>query len=210
MGRQVLVPAEHVRLSIPLPDDARQRAITPLDLSAAGGAKLALQRAWALPDGGSLEVACVRAAAHLWVSGLEGGVLAGASPMVRDRASLSVLEPQAIKLVAGHWQQSFEASATEPSPLQASGRHVLGFVGADRDVLLCSLVCSGPPPAELCLALSAGLEVQGELLPPPEPGMVAATLSFAAAHPRTALTIGGIGALMVAALIVIRRPRPSW
>ncbi len=210
MGRQVLVAADQVQLAIPLPDGAQEEPTSPVDLSAVPGAKLALQRAYRLPGGGAVELVCATAAADLWVPGLEGAVLAGASAMVRERAGLSALSSEPIESVAGHWQQSFAGSAAQPSPVLASGRHVLGFVGADRDALVCSLVCSAPPPADPCFALSAGLEVRGPLGPPPEPGMGGAMLSWAAAHPLAALLIAGAVGLMVVAQILIRRPRPAW
>jgi hypothetical protein len=210
MGREILAPADQVRLAIPLPDGAREQVTSPIDLSTVAGAQLALQRAYSLPNEGSLEVACVRAAADLWVPGLEQAVLAGASAMVRDWAGLSTLEPGAITSVDGHWQQPFEGSVAQPQSRSASGRHVLGFLGPDGDAMICSLVCAAPPPAEQCRELSAGLQVQGALSLPPAPGMIGTTLSFAAAHPPAALSVAAVLVLVVAALIVIRRPRPAW
>ncbi len=193
-----------------LPDGAQEQPPTPIDLSALGGAELVLQRAWVLPTAGSTEVACVRAPAHLWVRGLEGAVLAGASAMVRDRAGLSVVRPGPIELVDGHWEQSFDASASAPEPLVAAGRHVLGFVDDGADGLLCTLVCVAPPPAAACSAVQAGLGIDGELEPPPAPGMVAATLALLADRPRTSFAIGGLIAVLAVVLLVWRRPRPAW
>ncbi|MBW2456408.1 MAG: hypothetical protein JRI68_17945 [Deltaproteobacteria bacterium] len=210
MGRRELAPTAHLGLSFPLPEGAEERPPTPIDLSALGGAELVMQRAWALPTGGSTEVACVRAPAHLWVQGLEGAVLAGASAMVRDRAGLGVLTPGAVESVDGHWEQSFSGRASSPDPLGAAGRHVFGFVDDGTDGMLCTMVCVAPPPAEPCTALVAGLRIEGELEPPPAPGMAAATLAFMAARPRTALAMGGLIVLLVAVVLVLRRPRPAW
>ena len=209
MGTKQLAPSDQVGLSFPLPDGAREREVTPVDLGAASGAELVLQEAWTLPDGGWAEVGCVTAAAHLWVPGLEGAVLAGASAMVRDRAGLSVLTPGAVEPVAGHFEQSFRGSggSTEGGTV---GRHVLGFVDDGQGVLLCTLVCAAPEPAASCEPMATELTVHGQLEPPPPPGVVAATLAFVAASPRTAATLAGLVLLLAALVIVVRRPRPAW
>lgn len=210
MGRRELVPTPHLGLSFPLPEGAVERSPTPIDLSALHGAELVVQRAWALPRAGTTEVACVRAPAHLWVPGLEGAVLAGASAKVRERAGLSVLTPGAVEAVDGHWEQSFGGGVSRPDPLVAAGRHVFGFVDDGADGLLCTMICVAPPPAEPCTLLVAGLRIEGELEPPPAPGMAAATLALVAARPRTVLAVGGLFALLVAVILVLRRARPAW
>lgn len=211
-----------LQLSVPLP--ARAVAVTPapLDLSSAPGVQLDLHRAWRFAEGARLELACVHAPADRWGPGLESAVLDGASATVRKAGGFAELTPASATPHGHGFEQLFQGRTAAGVDVEdVHGRHLLGFAGKPKQVALCTVACvdsasslpkrgeaGGAGPGERCAELVAGVDVDG-WLPPPPPGPASRLLGWTLQHP---VDIGAglaAGVLLLIAVLLRFRPRPT-
>jgi hypothetical protein len=176
------------------------------------GAELTARAGWVADASLTIRAACVRAPSDRWAPGVEDVVLARASDVARQ-ASGATLDRWAGGTIerAGHamWQALDGQGRSGEVDVLASGRHWLGFVGEDRDVALCSVVCTEPPPAARCAQVVASTTLQGQLLEPPSPSWWVQAILLAAEHPTgAAASVALVGATVVA-VVLARRPRPG-
>ena len=170
------------------------------------GAAVVLSAAW-LRGPTRFEVACARAPTRIWVPGLEGVVLDAASATVRRVTELSTLAVTPLGPEGGLERQSFSGQSSDRS---AVGRHLLGFLGEARDVVVCTAVCTTSLASRASAGCDAWLEslrVEAAFVNAPAPGWLVRRGFEAAEHPRVAAAgVAAIG-LLLCALLLARRPR---
>lgn len=190
------------------PPDARalgSEQLPAIDLRKVPGGELAAQRAY-VGTAETLSLYCARASSSYWAPGLETLALEQATAVAR--AHLPAMErwtSDPIQRGPGWREQLVHGSAEQRSVIL---RHVLGFVGDEHRVLLCTVTCQGQADPSACASLLAKAAPRGAFVaePPPSPWVAAALWS--ANSPREATLMVGLFALGVVALLLWRRPRP--
>jgi len=199
--------APEVRVQVTL-DGAEEALPRALDLGGMAGARVVLHRAFALREVHTT-VACVVAPTTFWVPGLEATVLDAASAKVRAGASLATLTPGQVRD-----GRPMEQGFTGAGPgLRASGRHVLGFVGDEADLLVCSAVCVEPEgdgsARSGCDGAAAASTVEAAFVGAPSPGPLLRLALAAADSPRGAVAVGLVAGALVIVALLRARPRPG-
>ena len=200
-------------LVLRLPEGAAREpdeALPALAVPSLPGARIAARRGWQ-SSGLTLRAACMAAPAGGWAPGVEEIVLARATQLARE-ALAGKASPFTVgeQTAAGSgFEQRFEGSLRQGGDtLSVRGRHWLGFAGDAPDAVVCTAVCTEPQAASGCEALIVAASRGGTWAEVPPPNVLARTLLLAAEHPHQALGVLVTGSLVVAALIIARRPRP--
>lgn len=199
--------APEVRVSVAL-DGAVEVAPRPFELGGMAGTRVVLARGWAV---GSAEttLVCVSAPTQFWVPGLEATLLDAASAKVRAGAHLSTLEVDPIERGLPYTQHFSGFGDT----VVATGRHVLGFLGARDEVLVCSTVCTAPrvdaASVATCELALRRYDVEAAFTLAPPPGPILRLATTAAERPREALVVFASVAALAVALLLRWRPRPG-
>lgn len=208
-----VAPGVALRLSLPAgARDTPAEALPAIDVSAIAGASVTLRRG-VDADGLSLRAVCATAPSRQWVTGLEELVLDRATGLVRGALGVAIERWEAgqIRADARRFEQAFEgAGKVGERAMAIRGRHVLGFVGSERDAALCSVVCLEPAQGAgaRCGELLGASGVEGALVGAPEPGALVRTIFVAAEHPAAAAAAMGVLAGAGVAVLLARRPRP--
>jgi hypothetical protein len=214
-----VTPEVHLRIALPAgAADEAEGALPKVDLASVPGATITLRRGFTGADGIRTRVLCVLAPSDRWAPGVEELVLGRASALAAGvlGGQIERFEGGAIVPLGPRFEQRFEGVAMLPDAghLGAVGRHMLGFVGAARDVVLCSLLCVEPSPpgaqAVRCGPLVDASTIEGAFTEMPPPSPIVRAILLAAERPREALVAGGLLALASVAWILARRPRPRW
>ncbi|TKD13222.1 hypothetical protein [Polyangium fumosum] len=193
--------------------EERAEALPRIEVSSLKGARVGLRAGFVDEAGLRLRVACVEAPSDRFAPGVEEIVLGMATSIARGAASdgitLDRWDAEGITRHEGRFEQALTGQGTRGErPVTLRGWHVLGFEGAASEAVLCTFVCEEPRAGERCAALVANAELTS-LVPPPPPSLLVRTILMAAERPREAALLGlGIGVLLVAVLLA-RRPRPS-
>lgn len=183
-------------------------ALRPIEVSRVPGARLVSQAGW--HDATTRVFAtCAAAPTDRYVAGLEPWLFDQATRLAR--AAMRIDAP-AIGRNASRVDGTTTTRRTELEGARVDGRgveqlvveHTLGFVGPDREAVLCSAVCAGA--AARCEGVRIALE--GSLVAPPEPGLLARAVLWAASQPATAGAVVAIAVVGAASLLLARRPRP--
>jgi hypothetical protein len=159
----------------------------------------------------TLRVLCAAGPSRGFAPGVEGLLLGRASQIARGAVAGEVTRFDAAEaLVAGpRFEQRFSASArSEAGPVAVEGRHLLGFAGEARDVVLCSLLCAEREGGGRCAPLVEAARAEGAWLAAPPPSLWVRGILLGAEHPQAALMMLGAVTIAAAALVVARRPRP--
>lgn len=202
-----------------LADGAREDApdaLSVIDVSGVPGAEIVVQRGWTMPPLGSegrattAAVACVLAPSDRWAPGMEDLVLARATAIAQRAAAVDAARwaPSAIHALGPRFEQRIAGAAKrDGAPASVDLRHLLGFAGERRDVLLCTLLCVGPEHDPRCPAFIEAAEPVGSFEAPPPPGLVIRAILLAAERPYGAAILLAIMAVALVALVLHRRPR---
>ncbi|WP_437778704.1 hypothetical protein [Sorangium sp. So ce1097] len=207
--------APGVALRLSLPAGARETpagALPAIDVSAIAGARVTLRRG-VDADGLSLRAVCATAPSRQWVTGLEELVIDRAAGLARGALGASVerWEAEPIRAVGHRFEQAFEgAGKVGERAVAIRGRHALGFAGGEHDAALCSVVCVEPAQGAggRCGELLEATGLEGALVAPPEPGLLARAIFAGAEHPVAAIAGAGVLAAAGVAVVLARRPRP--
>jgi len=152
----VIDVAPGVTMRLATPADAREEAEASLpsfDVSAVPGARVVVRRGFA-SDAMTVRAACVIAPSDRWAPGLEELVLGRATGVAQASVGVPVERWEAGSIVsAGARFEQRVIGRTEGREVAAIA-HTLGFVGAEHEVLLCSLACASR--GEGARAASAG------------------------------------------------------
>jgi hypothetical protein len=189
-------------VELELPADARETTPHAADVSAVPGARLTWQKAWTSRDT-EVEIVCAAASARLWLDGLEGPVLHGATSLVRAQAGLGDVRAGPVEPVGGGFGQRFSGGAAGG---EVAGRHLLGFADAGRLAFVCTTACRG----RACDDVLGSMRFAGEVSAPPAPGALVRALVAAAQHPTTSVAAAASLAVALVTLVLWRRPRPRW
>ena len=182
-----------------------------LDLPPIAGAEVASRRGWTAEGGLTLRGACVRAPSDRWAPGVEEIVLGRATAMARGAvpAELDRWSAGEIRTAGDRFEQKLDGTgAAAGTRIEAAGRHILGFVGPEPRVFLCTVVCAEPEGGHRCAGLVDGAEPFGSFAPAPPPSLSTRAILLAAEHPAAAVAISGALTLAAITLILARRPRP--
>jgi hypothetical protein len=215
VGDLVTLPAgPGAELRMTLPEGSRRQPdheLPAVPLPAVG-AEVTSRAGWLAEGSLVLRAACVRAPSDRWAPGVEDLVLARASDVARnasgatlDRWSGGSIERAGTAM----WQTLDGQGRAGDVEVLAAGRHWLGFVGEDRDVALCSVVCTEPPPAARCAEVVASTTLQGRLVDAPAPSWWVQGVLLAADHPTAAAATAALVGATVVAVVLARRPRPG-
>jgi len=202
-----------VWVSVRLPEGARRvadEALPIADVSGLPGAWIAARAGWAA---GSVEVTVICAAgpAAGWAPGVEELVLGRAS-QIAERAiggEGTRLPAGAIEAEGPRFGQAFAGVVRRGEETQrARGRHVLGFAGEPRVGIACTIICVEPEASGICEGLIVGAAAEGAWRQAPPPSALSRSILLAAERPYEVLGAGGAAALLIAALVIAKRPRP--
>jgi hypothetical protein len=193
-----------LRVALRAPAGAREVEARELDLSVAPGARPLLQHAWQA-DAARIDLLCVAAEPSVWIDDLAPNVLSAATAVARDSAALGRANEGVVEYRGRRWTRGFELGDGDA---RIVGRHVLGFVGDDPELTLCTIACGGPAAAVPCAEIVASMRVEATFVAPPTPGIGLRLAHWAGGHPRGAASIGACLALLIAAVLLWRRPRP--
>lgn len=183
------------------------------DVSGLPGARLSLRRGYQEPAGSNVHVACVEAPSDRWAPGMEDVVFAVANGVAHrtmsERLVLERWEAGAIVSKDQHFEQKVSGQ-TKPDVtlVKLVGKHVLGFEGAQHEVVLCSVLCDEPRDHEGCAEIVARAHLDG-LVAEPHPSLLVQAVFFAAERPVAAGGMVGVVGLLVVGLLLARRPRPE-
>lgn len=192
--------------------EAAPEKLPRFDVSGLPGARIALRRGFLDEAGSSVLVACVEASSDKWapsmedvVFGVAGGVAHRASS---ERLTLERWDVAEIVSHDKHFEQKLSGVARRKgSSVKLLGKHVLGFEGAQRDVVLCSTLCDEPQDQDGCASIVAQSNVEG-LVDAPPPSMLVQTVFLAAERPWDALGVTGVVGLLLVGFVLAKRPRP--
>lgn len=199
-----VVPASAVEVS--------PEKLPRFDVSGLPGARIAVRRGF-LDDGGTnFFVACVEAPSDRWAPGMEDivfGVAGGvAHRAITEQLTIERWDVESIVSRDEHFEQKLSGTAQrEGSPVKLLGKHVLGFEGAKREVVLCSTICDEPRDHDACGAIMAQANL-AELVAAPPPSLLVQTVFFAAEKPWDAAGLAGVVGLLMMGVVLARRPRP--
>jgi len=183
------------------------------DVSGLPGAHIALRRGFLDDAGANVHVACVEAPSDRWAPGMEE-VVFGVANGVAHRAMnerLAIDRWEAGNIVAQDQrfeQKLFAQTRPESSSVKLSGKHELGFAGAKRDVVLCSVLCDERRDHEDCAEILAQAHLE-RLVAPPPPSLLVQAVFLTAERPRDAAMILGVVGLVVVGIVLAKRPRPK-
>lgn len=189
-----------------------------IDVSSVPGASIHLRRGFQGEGGVRLRAICAQAPSDRWAPGVEELVLGRVNAITAGALGGSVerFEAFAIEKVGARFEQRFEGDAQLPAGARvaARGRHVLGFAGEAKGVVLCTVVCVEPatPTGSLtpgrCAALIDTAATEGAFTSAPPPSALIRAILLTAEHPEAALSIGAAVTLALIAAVLARRPRP--
>jgi hypothetical protein len=186
------------------------------DVSKLPGASFVGQLAYET-QGIVVRAGCVRGPSDRFAPGIEGVLFERATFLVNKVAGVTPAElfvtstttdaPVLEQRLLGHERNGGELAI----------KHALTFVGADSDVLLCSVVCVGRTATGAggqgdgpCARALDGFTIAGTPAPPPDPSLLVRSVFYVAEHPSSVLAgLALAGALAIAALLRFRPyPRP--
>lgn len=219
-----------VRLRVALPAGAAplpDAALPAIDVSSVPGAAVTLRRGFQGTEGVELRVICASAPSDRWAPGVEELVLGRVNALTHSALGGEVERFDALEIakVGERFEQRFEGAVALPdgARIAVRGRHLLGFAGEARGVVLCSAVCTEPAapadkPAALedsaatprCAALIDAVAAEGAFTAAPPPSVLVRSILLAAEHPLGALGIAAAVGLALVAWVLARRPRPRW
>lgn len=143
---------------------------------------------------------CARGASGRFAPGLEGVLFDRAMGLAFKTMALAPASTHIVRegSDATRFEQVVEGEPGEPLRVH----QIITFAGEDRDLLLCSVVCSGVGCGE------SHLTVQGSPPNAPPPNVVLRGVFFAAEHP--AAVLGGLTVLaaLLIGLLLWKRPFP--
>lgn len=154
------------------------------------------------------QLGCVRGPSDRWAPGLEDVLFEKATWFV-----LRTFAMEGVPLRGEDGRDTRDGTLSRAYVGERDGRsirlvHSLGFVGEDRDVLLCTVAClEGPSATTSCGPVTDSFAINGGVQTPPAPH-VALRLVFAGIeHPKTALLVMFVLFLVASALVLRRRRR---
>jgi hypothetical protein len=200
---------ETPRGAIETPSDKLPR----FEVSGLPGAHIALRRGFRDDAGIALHVACVEAPSDRWAPGIEDVVFNVANGVAHramgERLELEQWDVGHFVSQDQHFEQKLSGRAKrEGSPVKLLGKHLLGFEGARRDVVLCSVLCDEPQDHGECAGIVAQSNLTG-LVPAPPPSLLVRTVLFAAEKPWDAGALAGLLGVVLVAVVLAKRPRPK-
>lgn len=177
------------------------------------GARVALRRGFLDAASANVFVACVEAPSDRWAPGMEEVVFGIANGVAHramsQRLTIDSWDADAIVSKDEHFEQQLSGKARlENASVDVRGRHVLGFEGAKKEVVLCSVLCDEARDRDACSSVMAGMKMEG-LVPAPPPSLLVQAVFFAAEKPMdAAAVVGALGAIVVG-IVLAKRPRPK-
>jgi len=193
--------------------EAAPDTLPTFEVSGLPGARVALRRGFVDPTGANVHVACVEAPSDRWAPGMEEVVLGVANGVMHramsQRLAIESLDAGSIVSKDEHFDQQLSGRARrEQAPVKLQGRHSLGFEGAKKEVVLCSVICDEAREKDQCATIVAGATLEGLVAAPP-PSLLVQGVFFAAEKPANAAAIVGAVGVLVVGLILAKRPRPK-
>jgi hypothetical protein len=204
------------RLALDAPEGAAREpesALPFVDLSSLPGARVAAREGWTRGPL-TLRAVCATAPASGWAPGVEEIIMGRASQIARGALGVTVTSLDAGEI--DHTQQVFVqpfsgAAERGADALSLTGRHYLGFAGEPRAAIVCSIACTEPAGAHACAPLIERSGPAGLWQDPPPPSLVVRSILLAAGQPYIALGVLAVIAVVLAALVIARRPlRPRF
>lgn len=199
-----------------VPTSAQEAATETLprfEVAGLPGARVALRRGFLDRAGANVHVACVEAPSDRWAPGMEEVVFGVANGVAHramsQRFSIESWDAGSIVSKDELFDQQLSGKARrEQTPVKLVGRHVLGFEGPKKEVVLCSVMCDEAPQQDACATIVAGAALEGLVAAPP-PSLLVQAVFFAAEKPLDAAAIVGMLGAFVVGIVLAKRPRPK-
>lgn len=197
---------EGVRAVLDLAPSFAGEAAPTIDVSKLPGARV-VGRLHGADEGATIDAGCVRAPSDRFVPGIESVLFERATALALRTSSamdarLVVTDEREIEpglVLSQRSGPSGERTVTL--------RHLLTFVGKDRDALLCSVSCVESEGQKACAAAVGSFAIEGPHMGPPEPGWLARSLFWSVDHAEIAAGVGAMAVLLGVIWILWRRPR---
>lgn len=212
-GAETIAIAHGARLHVAVPEGAigePESALPVIDVSSLPGATVPVRAGFRGPSA-SVRVVCAMAPSRGWAPGVEQIVMGRASQIARGAIGGEIARFDATDTapVGLRFEQRFEADVARGTEhARAIGKHVLGFAGEAKDAIVCSVVCVEPEAQQGCRALIDGAKTEGAWVEPPPASVAVHAILMAAERPVEAMAIVGAATILIAALVIARRPRP--
>lgn len=220
-GAETIPVAHGASLHIAMPDGAiaeAPSALPAIDVSTLPGATVPVRVGFSAGEM-SVRAVCATAPSRGWAPGVEQIVMGRASQIARGAIGGEIARFDATDTLAvgARFEQRFEAevkrdgasaSASASASARVIGKHVLGFAGESRDAIVCSVVCVEPVGARACGGMIDGARAEGAWVEAPAASVVVRGILLAAERPVEATAGVGVVAMMMAAVVIARRPRP--
>lgn len=183
------------------------------EVSGLPGARIALRRGFLDGAGTNVHVACVEAPSDRWAPGMEEVVFSVANGVahraVKERLPIERWEAGSIVSKDQRFEQkAFGKGAADRSSTNVTAKHVLGFEGVQHEVVLCSVLCDERPDQTACSDLVERAQLEGLVVAPP-PSLLVQAVFFTAEKPADAAAIVGVLGILVAGIVLAKRPRPK-
>lgn len=189
------------------PPDLPSKIVDSPDVSGLPGARVVGAAAYQ-DEFTTVRAGCVRGPSDRFVQGLEG-VLFDKATWFMLRAADARTTELATTGTAGEIQAGLveeTRSGRVDTGATLAMHSTLTFVGEDRDVLLCSAICTTRASAP-CPSIVAALRVEGAHAGLPEPSLWMRAVFFTAERPLVGGVIAGALFLVAATVLALRRPR---
>ena len=201
-----------------VPNSAREiepDKLPTFEVSGLPGARVSLRSGYFDAVGTSVHLACVEAPSDRWAPGMEEIVFSMANGLghraMSGRMAIESWDAGSIVSKDERFDQQLSGKAKrEQTTVKLLGRHVLGFEGAKKDVVLCSVICDGNEGREqdTCSTIVNGAALDG-LVAAPSPSLLVQAVFFTAEKPVQAACVVGILGMLIVGLVLAKRPRPK-
>lgn len=185
-------------------------ALPFVDVSRLPGARIVTREGTSAPHA-DVFIVCAEAPSDHFAKGLEDLVMSYATSFARRALAERKVEPLRAEPLRVDGER-FEQRVTGDGENHAEIRHVLGFVGDNRDAALCTIACVSRvrDHDSACASLVDNATVYGQFVAAPAPGVAAQILVGAAENPSLALALALTLGAAVGLFLIVKRPRPRW
>ncbi len=185
-------------------------ALPFIDVSRLPGARIVTREGVTSPHV-DVFVVCAQAPSDHFAKGLEDLVMSYATSFAKRALAAQKVEPlrvEPLTIDGDRCEQRVHGEGENRAEL----RHILGFVGDDREAALCTIACVSRAHGDdnACASIVDGAAVYGPFGPAPAPGIAAQIMVGAAENPALALAIALTLAALMGLLLIVKRPRPHW
>ncbi len=186
--------------------------LPPIAVPNLPGARIVLRAGTSSSEVGEVALAfCAVAPSRGWTPGLEEMIFARIAALTAEALHFEG-SVRAVPAFGFDARPGFVRKLErDPSPTDkrsVEGRSYLRFFDEGRQALVCTVAMAAPPSKSLS-ALAAATHLEGNWSAPPPPDLLATAILYTGSHPLVVFSSLAGGVLLLLAIVIARRPRPS-